>query len=55
MIDVLGAAFATIVALTVAAALIYIGGFLVSMIASMFGAISDAATHHHHRGQPLLG
>lgn len=49
MMDVLSVVFVAVVALTFAAALIYIAGFLLSMLASMFGGIADVATHHHHR------
>lgn len=52
MVEVLTAFFIAIVALTVGAVAIYIAGFLVSMVAAVFAAVADAATHHHHRGQP---
>lgn len=48
MLEALGVVFAIVAGVTIAAALIYIGGFVISMFASLIGSISDASTHHHH-------
>jgi len=48
MLEVLSWMFIAVVAITIAAALIYIGGFLASMFVAVFTSIDDAVTHHHH-------
>lgn len=53
MMDVLSSVFVAVMIVTIAAALIYIGGFLISMVAAFFASIADAATDHHTH--PLLG
>lgn len=53
MLDVLSVLFISLVSITIVAALVYIGGFLVSMFITMFTAPIDAIERHRHH--PAVG
>ena len=48
MLEVLSVLFIAVVSITIVAALVYIGGFLVTMFVTMFTAPIDAIEHHRH-------
>ena len=53
MLDVLIVLFIALLSITIIAAVVYIGGFLVSMFITMFTAPIDAIEHHRHH--PVAG
>lgn len=53
MVDIIFTVLLAVVGVTVIAAIVYIGGFLVSMLVTMFTAPVDAIKHHHHH--PVAG
>ena len=48
MLEVLSVLFIAVVSITIVAARVYIGGFLVTMFVTMFTAPIDAIEHHRH-------
>jgi hypothetical protein len=48
MADIIFTVLLAVLGVTIVAAIIYIGGFLISMLVTMFTAPVDAIKHHHH-------